>query len=772
MTNDNNKKKYTCTKNPSRFKNSQNSSCFDNNLINTQINELQENLSPTNKTIFSKKNMFEFDLIQTLKEFKEKLKNKGDTTFSVKELFNIFQDSLRNNSGLDESEQFNNLYYNLPIKDVKYTACSLIFIGLDLIGKKLKVKELAVRLNLQKDNLSRTKNYYVRLLSELPKYKNLSRPIINYKLTNYENYFDDIIYYINDIKKNLNLEENLIQVDELFINGLNYIQCVNTSEKIKRFYKSAPETKDPKYYSAAFCYLYLRYQNNNNLEQGDFLSIINNFENYQLVEKVFSPIYMYILHNYYYIDQLAFRDKVSDFLDHYILKANRVNYFKSQIKNETKSKALELFDIAIKNGFKVKKDSQSNRYTFPQLIAISLLYFSIKQNKIFEDCVTRDSLKELIGENWDYSTATTNRSPIYSYIIKHIPKIKKHNYSSNDFEELLEQNPSHDTKFLLKIFKNSDLKPLDFVKKLDIYGGDSVANLAKFVKRGSQFTEPKIFKKFDDFIEKNISDHKIELKNDLKRLKSLKVKDFYHQGVKYSFKWNDEQHSINKFNNSLLNCNLYKFFTDIMEGDIIPLNAFNDSSNPRASDYSIQGSNKEPLKAPIINPFIKELQEKGELHIYNQNYALSKIAQKEYKKYQADGFLKPGHKPILTVILNEDENSYAIEVPIWKSVRNNVFLLGHIDLIQFRCNVVYVVDFKPDDYSFFTSLPQVGLYGLMLKEFLQIPDGNIICVSFDKKGAWEYEPHILLTKIKPFVLKLNKSRRTGLLDTSWFDFFS
>lgn len=773
MANDNNKKKHICIKDPSRFKNSNNNSCFfENNLNNTKINELQENLSPTDKTIFSKKNKFELDLIQTLKEFKEKLTIKGDTIFSVKELFNIFQDSLRNNSGVDKFEQFNSLYYNLPIKDVKYTACSLIFIGLDLIGKKLNVKELAMRLNLQKDNLSRTKNYYLRLISELPKYKKLSRPIFKYKLTNYDNYFDEIIYYINEIKKNLNLEENFIQVNEIFINGLDYIQGANISEKIKRFYLSAPETKDPRYYSAAFCYLYLRYQNNNNLEQRDFLNIINNFENYQLVEKVFSPIYMYILHNYYYIDQVSFRDKVSDFLDHYILKANKVNYFNSQITNETKSKALELFDIAIENGFKVKKDSNSNRYIFPQLIAISLLYFSIKQNEIFEDWITRDSLKELIGENWDYSTATTNRSPIYSDIIEHIPKIKKRNYSSNDFEELLEQNPYQDTEFLLKIFKNSELKPLDFVKKLDIYGGDSVANLAKFVKRGSQFTEPKIFKKIDDFIEKNISDHKIELKNDLKRLKSLKVKDFYHQGIKYSFKWNEDRYSIKKVNNSSLNYNLYKLFTDIFEGDIIPLNAFNDPSNPRASDYKIQGTNKEPLRAPIINPFIKELKEKGEIYIYNQNYTLSKIAQKVYEKYQADGYPKPGHKPILTAILIEDEGSYAIEVPIWKSIRNNVFLLGHIDLIQFRCNTVYVVDFKPDEYSFLTSLPQVGLYGLMLKEFLQIPDGSIICVIFDKNGAWEYEPHILLTKIKRFIDELNKSRRTRLIDTSWFDYFS
>lgn len=765
----NNKKKSVCTNNPSRFNNSNNySRFFIKSSKNTNIKESQKNLSSTDNTIFSEKNKFELDLIQTLKEYKEK----GEIMFSVKELFNIFQDSLNNISGLNEFEQFNNLYYNLPIKDVKYTACSLIFIGLDLIGKKLQVKELAEQLGLQKENLSRTKNYYIRLISELPKYKNLSRPMYKYKLINYENFFNEINYYINNIKKNLNIEEDFNQVNELFISALDYIQSENITEKIKIFYRDAPETKDPKYYSAAFWYLYLRYQNNINLEQRDFLNTINNFENYQLVEKVFSPIYMYILNNYYFIDQLTFREKVSDFLDRFVQKANRENFFNSQITNETKINSLELYDIAVENGFKVEKDSQRNRYIFPQLIAISLLYFSLKQIEVFEDSVTRESIKELIGEDWDYSTATTNRSPIYSYIMNYLPKIKKHHYSGNDFEELLEQNPYQDTEFLLKIFKHSDLEPLDFVKKLDIYGGDSVANLAKFVKRGSQFTEPKTFKKFEDFIEGNIFNHKTELRNDLNTLKSLKVKDFYHQSVKYSFKWNKDHHSINRVNISTLNYNLYRFFTDIMEGYIIPQNAFNDQSNPRASDYKILGTNKEPLKAPIINPFINELQEKGDIHIYDQNYTLSKIAQKVYKKFQEERYPKPGHEPILTTILTEDESIYAIEVPIWKSIRNHIFLLGHIDLIQFRCETVYVVDFKPDEYSFFTSLPQVGLYGLMLRDFLQIPYNKIVCVSFDKNGAWEYNPSILLTKIKPFLDNLNINRKTRKLDTSWFNWFS
>ena len=769
----NNKKKSVCTNNPSRFNNSNNySRFFIKGSKNTNIKESQKNLSPTDNTIFSEKNKFELDLIQTLREYKEKVSIKGEIIFFVKELFNIFQDSLNVISGLNEFEQFNNLYYNLPIKDVKYTACSLIFIGLDLIGKKLKVKELAEQLGLQKDNLSRTKNYYIRLISELPKYKNLSRPIYKYKLINYENFFNEINYYINEIKKNLNIEEDFIQINEIFINTLDYIQSENITEKIKTFYRDAPETKDPKYYSAAFWYLYLRYQNNNNLEQRDFLNTINNFENYQLVEKVFSPIYMYILNNYYFIDQLTFREKVSDFLDRFVLKANRENFFNSQITNKTKIKSLELYDIAVENGFKVEKDSQCNRYIFPQLISISLFYYSLKQVKEFEDSISRESLKKLIGENWDYSTATTSRSPIYSFIEKYLPKIKNRHYTRNDFKKILEQNSYRDTDFILKVYTYSDTEPLDFVKRLNIYGGCSVGDLVKFIKRKSQFTEPKIFEKFKNYINNHIPDEfKNELINDLDALLQFKRRDFYHQSVKYSFKWNEIHHNNLLLNLKLNNVHLYEYFKALLDDKIVPHSAFNDKNNPRASDFQIVGTNAEPLKSNVINSFVNNLKKLGCLNIYNQEYYLCRIAQNIYKTISLEGFPKPNHEQILITILTEDESSVAIEVPVWKYIQKTKFLVGHIDLIQLKYDVVKVVDYKPE-VSFFSSLPQVCIYGLMLRDFLQIPYNKIVCVSFDKNGAWEYNPSILLTKIKPFLDNLNINRKTRKLDTSWFNWFS
>ncbi len=78
MTNYNDKKKYACANNPSRFNNSNNySHFFIEGLENTNIKELHKNLSPIDNTILSKKHKFELDLIQTLREYKEKVTIKG-----------------------------------------------------------------------------------------------------------------------------------------------------------------------------------------------------------------------------------------------------------------------------------------------------------------------------------------------------------------------------------------------------------------------------------------------------------------------------------------------------------------------------------------------------------------------------------------------------------------------------------------------------------------------------------------------------------------------
>ncbi|MEJ2278003.1 MAG: hypothetical protein P8Y70_09695 [Candidatus Lokiarchaeota archaeon] len=122
---------------------------------------------------------------------------------------------------------------------------------------------------------------------------------------------------------------------------------------------------------------------------------------------------------------------------------------------------------------------------------------------------------------------------------------------------------------------------------------------------------------------------------------------------------------------------------------------------------------------------------------------------------------KPGHGPILKNILIKDKNSIAIETPIWIEV-NNTYLTGHIDLIQLKKGIIYIIDYKPEG-NFIYSLPQVATYGLVFKKIFNIKKLN--CISFNKDHAWEYKPEILLNEIRDYLISQKIDTRI------WENFF-
>ncbi|GAG53977.1 unnamed protein product, partial [marine sediment metagenome] len=99
-------------------------------------------------------------------------------------------------------------------------------------------------------------------------------------------------------------------------------------------------------------------------------------------------------------------------------------------------------------------------------------------------------------------------------------------------------------------------------------------------------------------------------------------------------------------------------------------------------------------------------------------------------------------------ILIKDRNSIAIEIPVWNDAENKT-ITGHIDLIQVKDDVVKIIDYKPEG-DFLFSLPQVAMYGFLLKSKLNIK--NLRCISFNKEEAWEYDPKVLISDIKDYLL--------------------
>lgn len=226
----------------------------------------------------------------------------------------------------------------------------------------------------------------------------------------------------------------------------------------------------------------------------------------------------------------------------------------------------------------------------------------------------------------------------------------------------------------------------------------------------------------------------------------LKHRDFYHQSIKYSFNWNVNHHreKINQLNaNRQEFIRLGKYFKEICEGTL-PNNLFNTKEFPRVSQFKIRG-----VKNAYINSFSKKLIREGKIQNLDSNSKLPNQTQKVFSSFKENEINKiPGHEAVLKNILIKDEDSIAIEVPIWKKVKAS-YITGHVDLIQIENDIVKIIDYKPED-DFMFSMPQVATYGLLIKSIFNFD--KIICVTFNKKHAWEYDPNILLTDVKKYLL--------------------
>ena len=233
----------------------------------------------------------------------------------------------------------------------------------------------------------------------------------------------------------------------------------------------------------------------------------------------------------------------------------------------------------------------------------------------------------------------------------------------------------------------------------------------------------------------------------------LKKKLYIHQNIPYAFNWNKIHHK-EKFAQITTNREelkkLKEHFKRIYEG-IIPNNLFNSRNLPRVSQFKIRG-----IKTAFIRSFSKKLIRSGKILAYDSNSKLPKYVQRVFNNYKENRISgHPGHEPILKNILIKDKDSIAIEIPIWNEKRDSV-ITGHIDLLQIENDIVKVIDYKPEG-NFLFSLPQVAMYGYLLKSNLSIK--KLKCISFNKEEAWEYDPEILVVDIKDYLISHRISKR-------------
>ena len=111
---------------------------------------------------------------------------------------------------------------------------------------------------------------------------------------------------------------------------------------------------------------------------------------------------------------------------------------------------------------------------------------------------------------------------------------------------------------------------------------------------------------------------------------------------------------------------------------------------------------------------------------------------------------KSNHSKVQMFMLENDKNTFAIEVPIWLNSNeiegysglfgSNEPLTGHIDVLGIENGKVWVWDYKPNAYKEKYASTQVYFYSLMLSKRTGIPLDKFRCGYFDWERAYMFKP--------------------------------
>jgi transposase-like protein len=99
------------------------------------------------------------------------------------------------------------------------------------------------------------------------------------------------------------------------------------------------------------------------------------------------------------------------------------------------------------------------------------------------------------------------------------------------------------------------------------------------------------------------------------------------------------------------------------------------------------------------------------------------------------------HKLVEKFMLINDKATIACEVPVWywdKKINDGV--TGHIDMIQVRNGLVYMLDYKPNAEKQKKAASQLYHYATAFSYRTRIPFERIRCAWFDEDSYFEYAP--------------------------------
>ncbi len=134
---------------------------------------------------------------------------------------------------------------------------------------------------------------------------------------------------------------------------------------------------------------------------------------------------------------------------------------------------------------------------------------------------------------------------------------------------------------------------------------------------------------------------------------------------------------------------------------------------------------------------------------------------------------KERHKIVQDFMLVNDTSTLAVEVPIWlnkeevkdANFKFNIFsgvegeITGHIDLVQTRYGIIYVLDYKPEARKV-DAVSQLFTYAFALSVRSGKWLRNFRCAWFDSNGYYEFNPNdIILNIISSGNIRVDENER-------------
>lgn len=116
------------------------------------------------------------------------------------------------------------------------------------------------------------------------------------------------------------------------------------------------------------------------------------------------------------------------------------------------------------------------------------------------------------------------------------------------------------------------------------------------------------------------------------------------------------------------------------------------------------------------------------------------------------------HSNVQMFMLQNDNNTISIEVPIWlleneldsyKTIFDSIDpLTGHIDALRIEDGKVWIWDYKPKARKEKYASTQTNFYAMMLSKRTGVPLEKFRCGYFDDKDAFIFKPEIATVKSK------------------------